>query len=516
MLKRKIFILILSIITSISLFMGATTLAFASEVNSVSTIDGIACTVTAQTNVFDSGDYLNVEVKTNNAEVNEVKTLIHANNDVYQTVIGGFSLSLKNSSNEDKSVEFTAPITVSLNAGYTPTEAVQVITFNNNYDVEIYQATIVSDVLSFTASDFKTFWLVVNAPSTYTAKEVVSNSNIILNRIVNEGGFVSANNYVKYYNATRCGLDAYATLSADDKLLFETEFNSLLRYYKLANIELLNTLYNPNDYSNTENGTIAINNLKALTVSAIDQATGKGEVDATVSSFKTQLETGNYSKKISTVSTIEEGYEVSVYAFKTVDGVETENLAFSNDAKLTVVDVKDGILIKNTQIALKKTEGVIENGGVYKYLNIKVTENGVIDEKQYEKLVITVSLESLGLTAEDGEVVQIAKYVKNQTVEIINVTVIGGKLVFEATQFGEYAVVKTGYALENDSAFVAFFIEYGLYVAIGAGVIILLIIVITVSNANKKRKEKRAFKAFKKAQKNNANSSDSTKNKRKR
>ena len=38
MLKRKIFILILSIITSISLFMGATTLAFASEVNSVSTI----------------------------------------------------------------------------------------------------------------------------------------------------------------------------------------------------------------------------------------------------------------------------------------------------------------------------------------------------------------------------------------------------------------------------------------------------------------------------------------------
>ena len=515
MLKRKIYILILSIITSISVFMGATTIALAGEVNSVSTVAGVACTVTAQTNEFNTGDYLNVEVKSN-TEVNSVKTLIYANNNVYQTVIGGFSLSLKNSNNEDKIVEFTAPISIMIDVGYTPTEAVQVITLNNNYDVEIYQATIAGNALSFTASNFETFWLVLNAPSTYTEKEVVSNSFIMLNRVINEGGFVSANNYVKYYNISRCGLDAFASLTNEDKLLYETEFNSLLRYYKLANIELLNALYNPNDYSNTENGTIAINNLKALTVSAIEQATSKGEVDAIVSSFKNQLATGGYSKKLSTVSTSEEGYEASVYAFKTVDGAEVENLAFSNDAKLTVVDVKNEVLIKNTQIALKKTDGVVENGGVYKYINVKVTENGVIDEKQYEKLVITVSLESLGLTVEDGEVIQIAKYLKNQTVEIINATVISGKLVFETSQFGEYAIVKTGYALENDSAFLAFFADYGLFVAIGAGVILVIIILISISSANKKRKEKRAFKAFKKAQKKNANLSDSNKSKRKR
>ena len=114
---------------------------------------------------------------------------------------------------------------------------------------------------------------------------------------------------------------------------------------------------------------------------------------------------------------------------------------------------------------------------------------------------MVISLESLGIALENGEVLQVAKYLRNRQVEIIPVTVVEGNLTFEISTFGDYAIVKQGYALENASAFMAFMESYGIICAIVLGAVLLIIIIIAISKSKKKRREKREFKEFKKSKK---------------
>ena len=42
----------------------------------------------------------------------------------------------------------------------------------------------------------------------------------------------------------------------------------------------------------------------------------------------------------------------------------------------------------------------------YKYLNIQAIENGIVNQNKYDKIEVVISLESLGITLENGEVLQ--------------------------------------------------------------------------------------------------------------
>lgn len=318
------------------------------------------------------------------------------------------------------------------------------------------------------------------------------------------GGYIDESNYLNYISSSGDGLTVVESVAVKDTLInaidnFEIKYGELLNVYKKASAVKLGTFYNINDFSPTENGSVLLNNKKSLAASQIDDSESKSEIDAIVNNFESEIlsgiENGLFSIKLKYVQTGSgDKYTASVTA---------NSLIFSSDSSLVVTDVKNEILIKNTQIALTKNASVIDEGGVVKYLNVALTENGVLNQSSYEsdKIKISIELNSIGVTVADGEVLQVAKYLKNQEVEIIAATVESGYITFEVSQFGKYAVIQKGYRIENASAFLAFFSEYGIAVGIVAVILLIIIIAISATIKRKKRREKKEFKEFKKHKK---------------
>ena len=342
-------------------------------------------------------------------------------------------------------------------------------------------------------------------------ESVFNSSYIAVSNIQHEqGGYINETNYNLYIEASAPGITVAEQLSSVSKDAidgFNVKYGELLNVYKKANIVKLGTFYNPDDFSPTENGTILLNNKKQLAGEQIDASNLKSEIDAVVLNFKNEIEQGiannEFSVRLSYVNTADDSnYKVSVIA---------SGLVFSSDSVLEVLDVKDGILFKNTQIALLENDDVIEGGGVVKYLHFKLIENGVISESEYDEFEVVVNLQSLAITVGDGETLQVAKYTKNQQVEIITAQINDGYLTFKATEFGKYAIVQKGYQIENTSEFVAFFEKHGAIV--GIVVAILLIISISISSA-KKRKKKQEQKELKEFRKNKKQTNDKPTNKK--
>ena len=334
-------------------------------------------------------------------------------------------------------------------------------------------------------------------------ESVFNSSYIAVSNIQHEqGGYINETNYNLYIEASAPGITVAEQLSSVSKDAidgFNVKYGELLNVYKKANIVKLGTFYNPDDFSPTENGTILLNNKKQLAGEQIDASNLKSEIDAVVLNFKNEIEQGiannEFSVRLSYVNTADDSnYKVSVIA---------SGLVFSSDSVLEVLDVKDGILFKNTQIALLENDDVIDGGGVVKYLHFKLIENGVISESEYDEFEVVVNLQSLAITVGDGETLQVAKYTKNQQVEIITAQINDGYLTFKATEFGKYAIVQKGYQIENTSEFVAFFEKHGAIVGVVAGILLILSIIISSAKRRKKKKEKQELKEFRKGKKSN-------------
>ena len=342
-------------------------------------------------------------------------------------------------------------------------------------------------------------------------ESVFNSSYIAVSNIQHEqGGYINETNYNLYIEASAPGITVAEQLSSVSKDAidgFNVKYGELLNVYKKANIVKLGTFYNPDDFSPTENGTILLNNKKQLAGEQVNSSQSKSEIDAIVLNFKNEIEQGiannEFSVRLSYVNTADDSnYKVSVIA---------SGLVFSSDSVLEVLDVKDGILFKNTQIALLENDDVIEGGGVVKYLHFKLIENGVVSESEYDEFEVVVNLQSLAITVGDGETLQVAKYTKNQQVEIISAQIEDGYLTFKTTSFGKYAIVQQGYQIENVSEFVAFFEKNG--VIVGIVVAILLIISISLSSA-KKRKKKQEQKELEEFRKNKKQTNDKPTNKK--
>lgn len=519
MKKRSFLILILTVIASVSTMLSGLT-AFGSNVNTVSTVpsSAISCTATASSNIFTTENSLFVSTETNQQELDVVSSLIYYKTDVYKLVQSGFYLMLLENGTPVENYNLSEEVTVSLSTGLPISLTAQLACVDDNYNVEIITATVTNGIIAFTATHFGKFYLLLDSTSTVAESEVFENSRIITASLQLGGGYVSEDNYISYLNATLPGLTAFnsfdsVVMGEDNYNLALETYNSLLRLYKKASIVKLGEFYNLNDYSKTENGTVAVNNLVKVAEAEINSAESASEVDIAVNYFKTQIETGTFSKGLSVVST-EENYITTVNAGE-------GNLVFSTDSLLKVTLVKNQILIKNTNVALLDNDSAVENGGVYKYLNITLTENGVLNYQTFSLLEIRIKLSSLDITLAENETIQIAKYIKNQTVELIPTTVDTetGELVFNVTSFGEYAVVRSGYALESRSEFISLFNKYGVPICLGLGLIILLVITISVSISNKKRKEKKELNEYKKSKRNASSKptdDENAKNNRKR
>ena len=499
MKSRKFSILFISIITSIIMAFSSTTIVSAVEINKISNASGAS--ITANESVFDSAYTLTVTENTTPSDMQNVSALIYENEQAYQKVVMGLNVVVSNgaeeiSSNLGGEALFEIPTTL------PNSSPVQIAYVNANYGVEFHNATVSDGVVKFNASHLGEFWVLLDMSSSLTPIEVFERSKILTLNLQSEGGFVYKDNYQKYLNVTAPGLKVAKSFSEEETQLNKSAFNDLLRLYKQASEVVLDTLYNKNDYSVTANGIYAINELKASAVTEINSATNIDEVDLAVAYFNEKLLEGGFSKKRSSIE-LTEGIVAKVTAYKLgEDGTSFEELlAFSDDTTLSLNDVKDGILVKNTNLALLDNEEVIANGGVYKYLNIQAIENGIVNQNEYDKIEVVISLESLGIALENGEVLQVAKYLRNRQVEIIPVTVVDGSLTFEISTFGDYAIVKQGYALENASAFMAFIESYGIICAIVLGAVLIIIIIIAISKSKKKRREKREFKEFKKSKK---------------
>ena len=496
MKKGKILALIITIMSTVALAFSSMIIANASEPN-VLTSNG--ATVSSTEYVFDASSVLTVTKNDSESSISNLSALIYYGNNYkkvnygvnVEVAVGGEAVT----GNLGK-IDFSIPVDLAVGT------AVSVAYVNDNYDVEFLNATVQeavgTNLLKFSASHLGEFFVLTNEASLIDEAGVFARSVVLKEVVKTLGGAVHSGNYVKYFNVTKAGLQAYESFDNDAKLLFDDDYDDLMRFYKLASKESLNALYNEDDYSATENGLLAVKALKESIESEIDGASNYLMVNQAVESFKTQINGNSFSKKRSTISATGE-VNLSVTAYKLVDGNYVEYFDFSDDAILTVSKVKDEIKVKNTKLALLDNTGVIENGGVYKYLKISATEDTIPKQDTYDKLTVSILVEDLELT--DGEVIQVAKYIKNQEVELIEVTVINGYAVFNVTEFGDYAIVKAGYALQEKNEFLAFINKYWLVIATGALILIILSFVISRGKKQRERAEKRSYNEYKKAAK---------------
>lgn len=348
----------------------------------------------------------------------------------------------------------------------------------------------------------------------YNAEDTFNQSYIAVENLNHTyGGYIKVDNYSQYLDAAAPGIIVAETLteastSAIDG--YSLKLEALLHAYKKASEIKLDTFYNKNDYSETENGILAIDKLKAETISNINGANVKSEIDGFVSGFQTQINEGNFSKNRNVIQTTSD----SQYAATVVYA----GLVFSDDSNLLVKEVKNGILIKNTQLSLLDNENTIETGGVALYLNFVVKEDGIVNETVYdEPITFAVSVESTGLTIENGQEIQIAKYNGKLRTELITAEVVDGYIVFAANSFGEYAIVLAGYELQNRSEFAAFWSKYWVIAVVGVVVILIIAIPISAARKERKKREQREFKEFKKRnrRKNKKEEKEELKRKRK-
>lgn len=281
---------------------------------------------------------------------------------------------------------------------------------------------------------------------------------------------------------------------------FDSKHYSILKKYKLfvSNYKL-GSIYNEQDYSNTENGIILLNKEKSIAETAILNAVNKSQVDDAFLTFYNFINSNALAKNVSIAKTNEES---TVYGeVSTVDG----SLYFSTDDYLIISKYNNSAIFKNAQVALLESEELLmEKGGIAYYFNVQLNKNGVILENLETPLLVKIKLDGANLTVEDGTVCQIAVYKGNRTVELKNANVLNGALEFEISELGAYALCLEGYAIQNRSAVVTFFSKYWVYVLLGAVVIFIIVTPITVARKVKRRKlkkEKQEYKRYKKAKK---------------
>ncbi len=310
----------------------------------------------------------------------------------------------------------------------------------------------------------------------------------------------------EYSSKVENGIILAEAINADEERKASIEdfyvkyYDFILKKYKFYVKDYkIPSVYNPEDYSNTENGTIKLNREKSIAELAIENATNKQEVDDAFTVFYELINSNDLAKNVNIAKTNEQS-TINAEAV-TADG----SLYFSTDDYLIVSKYNNSAIVKNTNVALLESEELLmENGGVAYYFNIQLNKNGVIAESIEKPIIVKIKLEDVGLTLSSDVVAQIATYNGNRNVTLQSATVLDGYLVFEISNVGEYALCLEGYAIEHRSAVVTFFNKYGIYVLLGLLVVFLIVAPIQYSRKLKKKKikaEKKEFKRYKKAKK---------------
>ena len=310
---------------------------------------------------------------------------------------------------------------------------------------------------------------------------------------------------IEYATKVESAIVLAETIAQDQELAssvndFSYKHNFVLKKYKFFVSDYkLEVIYNPQDFSNTENGIIKINSEKSIAKTAIEYAANKEQVDNAYLTFYNLINSNDLAKNVSTVKTQEDSI-VSATATTL-----NNSLYFSTDDYLVVTKYNNSAIVKNAKVALMDSEELLmENGGIAYYFNVQLSKGGVMASEITEELIVTISLEEVGLTVEDGAPVQIVKYKGNRQVEFISALVANNNVMFNVSEVGAYALCLEGYALENRSAVVTFFKNYGVYLLLALLLVFLIVAPIQYNRKLKKKKlkaEKKEYKRYKKAKK---------------
>ena len=237
MFKQKLLVLCIALISAVSLMFGNVVTVFGADSNVATTPSGsiTTCTVTSTENIFNEGDYVSVAFNTNQGDIQNAYAFIYQKTDIYQRIISGFNVSIKNG---EQNVELNnqADLTVTLATNLAGSYTTQVIRFDEDFNIEVFTATITDGVLNFTVDSLGEFWLLNNGASEVDALTVLERSRILTSNLQSIGGLVTSANYVKYLNFTAPGLIASQLIGADDSLLHSETISDLLSFSILASL----------------------------------------------------------------------------------------------------------------------------------------------------------------------------------------------------------------------------------------------------------------------------------------
>ncbi len=341
-----------------------------------------------------------------------------------------------------------------------------------------------------------------NVSASTDKEQIISICNYLNNNPLEE---VDSNNASTYRQTVTDGLVLAEQINADSTRKakienFEFKFNYIFNSYKFFLIDYeIESIYNPSEYSQSENGVVKLNNAKHTAINGVEYATSKSEADEAFNDFKNLVNSNELVKNVNIAQT--ESDAKITGAIETVDGSKI----FSPDDSVVISKYVNSIIIKNAKVALlNNAELASENYGIAYYFNVEYKQNGIFSEKDFKSAVkVKIKLSDVGLDLQNGTVVQIAKYQGNHNITLNDASVEEGYLVFTLKSPGEYALVADGYAIKNRSYVVQFFIDYGVYVLLGVVVILIIAIPIRVRRKAKRKAEKRIKKEFKIFRKSN-------------
>lgn len=270
----------------------------------------------------------------------------------------------------------------------------------------------------------------------------------------------------------------------------------VMQVLKNAYVYKIENGYDSNEYSATDGGL-------GLIHAKVTEFTLKVRLAETLSSIMDAygewvafINSNQASKKRSALSSSENGITVNVTSATPV---------FAEDDVLVVAEFIDSVIIKNTRTALEGSGKLkTAESGIAYYLSLEWRRNGVVlegDAVPEGEVSIAIDLKDLNLASATD--VQVARYLGGGKVAFIeNAKVENGYLVFTLSRFGsdieseyslDFAIVAKGYAKKK--------IPYGIFVAIGVGLILIVAIIVTIVRGVKKRRRKKEYKTFVKRRK---------------
>ena len=286
--------------------------------------------------------------------------------------------------------------------------------------------------------------------------------------------------------------------------LYRNMHIEVLKIYKNAINFRIENGYDPTIYAKTDGGIIAIRNKVKEETGIVSASSKVDEITAAYQRWVEFISSPDLAKNVTSITTTVDS-EVQAVAV-----AQTE--IFASDDVLRVKKFVDSVIIKNTQIALMGSDGLLtETMGVASAISIRWIQNGVVvsGNKIPDKAVeIYINKNTLGIDIDSN--FQIVRYLGNQQVEFVNTRLSGDDIVISLSQFGgdidstydlDFFILVDGYALESQSAVEKFFTENYVVVLTGVALIVLISIGASIAKTARKKKLKKELKEFRKYKK---------------